>query len=120
MSSEPAHSQPRRPVESFDDVLAHERTALAWERTAISLMVVGILLARFTAADGHAALSAIGLGVTVFGGAVLVWAGAHYEDLHGPLRDGDAIVHPTAARTIGIVTVLTSGAALAFAAVYAL
>ena len=98
-----------RPTESFDDALPHERTALAWERTAIALMVAGILLARFTAQDGHIALSAIGLGLTVFGGAVLVWAGAHYEALHGPLRVGDPIVHPTATRTVGIVTVIASG-----------
>lgn len=104
-----------RPLENFDDGLQHERTALAWERTAISLMVAGILLARFTAADHHVALSAIGLAVTVFGGAVLVWSSARYEALHGPLRDGDPVVHPTAARTIGMVTVITSGAALALA-----
>ncbi|MET0911103.1 MAG: DUF202 domain-containing protein [Ilumatobacteraceae bacterium] len=111
---------PARPTESFDDALPHERTALAWERTAISMMVAGILLARFTAQDHHVALSAIGLALTVFGGAVLVWAGAHYEALHGPLRDGDPIVHPTAARTVGIVTVIASGSALVFGVIFAL
>lgn len=109
-----------RPVESFDDGLQHERTALAWERTAISLMVAGILLARFTAIDHHVALSAIGLAVTVFGGAVLVWSSAHYEALHGQLRDGDPIVHPTAARTVGIVSVITSGAAFVFGVIFLL
>jgi uncharacterized membrane protein YidH (DUF202 family) len=108
-----------RPDESYEDGLQHERTALAWERTAIALMLAGILLARFTAKDGHIALSAIGLGLTVFGGAVLVWAGAHYEALHGPLRDGDPIVHPTATRTIGIVTVLACAAALVFGVIFA-
>ena len=107
------------PDEGDLDGLQHERTALAWERTAIALMVAGILLARFTAKDGHPALSTIGLGVTVFGGAVLVWAGAHYEALHGPLRDDDPVVHPTATRTIGIVTVLVSASALAFGVIFA-
>ena len=110
---------PDRPTESFDDALPHERTALAWERTAVSLMVAGILLARFTAADGHVVLSVIGLGLTLFGGAVLVWAGAHYEALHGPLRAGDPVVHPTATRTVGIVTVIASGASLIFALIFA-
>ena len=111
--------EPGWPSDGHDDGMQHERTALAWERTAIALMVAGILLARFTAKDGHIALSAIGLGVTVFGGAVLVWAGVHYDALHGPLRDGDPIVHPTATRTIGIVTVLVCGSALAFAVIFA-
>jgi uncharacterized membrane protein YidH (DUF202 family) len=107
------------PDEGDRDGLQHERTALAWERTAIALMLAGILLARFTAKDGHVSLSAIGLCVTVFGGAVLVWAGAHHDTLHGPLRDGDPVVHPTATRTIGIVTVLASAAALTFGVIFA-
>ena len=108
-----------RPTESFDDALPHERTALAWERTAISIMVAGILLARFTARDGHVALSVCGLALTVFGGAVIVWAGAHYEALHGQLRDGDPIVHPSAARAVGIVTVIACGSAFVFAVIFA-
>ena len=108
-----------RPTDRFDGGLQQERTALAWERTAISMMVAGILLARFTATDGHPSLSVVGLGVTVFGGILLVWAGVHYEALHGPLRDGDPIVHPTAARTVGIVTVLVSGASFVFGVMFA-
>ena len=50
---------------------------------------------------------------------LLVWAGVHYEALHGPLRDGDPIVHPTAARTVGIVTVLVSGASFVFGVMFA-
>jgi uncharacterized membrane protein YidH (DUF202 family) len=110
---------PARPTTSFDDALPHERTALAWERTAISIMVAGVLLARFTAHDGHVALSAIGLALTAFGGGVLVWASVQYEARHGQLRDGEPVVHPTAARTIGIVTVIACGAALLFGIVFA-
>jgi hypothetical protein len=46
---------------------------------------------------------------------VLVWAGWHYEDLHGTLRDQDPVVHPTAARLLGLGTLGFSGFALVIA-----
>ena len=39
-----------RPTSSYDAGLQHERTALAWERTAISAMVAGIVFAGLFAA----------------------------------------------------------------------
>ena len=38
--------KPQRPERVFDLALQHERTALAWERTAIAAMVAGVVLAR--------------------------------------------------------------------------
>ncbi len=105
----------RRPDESFDSGLQHERTSLAWERTGIAMMVAGIIFARFAATDAHWGFALFGLLQTAFGGATLVWASVHYEDLHGPLRAGDPIVHPTAARTIGLATIATSALALVVA-----
>lgn len=104
-----------RPAESFDDGLQHERTALAWERTAISLMVSGIILARYAARDGHISIAFVGLLQTAFGGAVLMWTGWHYDDLHGPLREGIGVIHPSAARLVGFATITFSGVALVLA-----
>lgn len=108
-------TRPTRPDESFATGLQHERTALAWERTAIALMVAGLLLARAAAVEDQWVVAAVGLVMTAFGGTVLIWAGAHYEQLHGPLRRGDDVVHPLAARLVGLATVLVSGIGLAFA-----
>jgi uncharacterized membrane protein YidH (DUF202 family) len=104
-----------RPARTFDTGLQHERTALAWERTAISIMVTGIVFARYAASDSHIVVAFVGLLLTAFGSGVLVWAGWHYEDLHGALRQGDDVVHPTAARLVGLATVAASGLGLALA-----
>lgn len=93
-----------RPDASFDEGLQHERTALAWERTAIAAMVAGVVLARFAATNEYWVVAALGLIQTVFGAALLVWAGVHYDDLHGPLREGADIVHPRATQFVGLVT----------------
>ena len=105
----------RLPAEHFDAGLQHERTALAWERTAGSMMVAGTILARFAAVDAHAVLAMIGLLQVGLGGAVLLWAGIHYHDLHGPLRADDPVVHPLAARVVGLSTIAFSAASLVLA-----
>ena len=109
-----------RPDQVFDAGLQHERTALAWERTAIASMVAGVLLARYSAEELHVAVAAIGILQVVLGALLLIWAGVHYDDLHGPLRAGDSPLHPLAARLVGFATVCFSGAALIVALVIAL
>lgn len=104
-----------RPSTSFDAGLQHERTALAWERTAIAMMIAGLVLSRFAAIHEFWLFAAVGLLQTAFGAGLLVWAGSHYEDLHGPLRDGADVVHPQATRVVGVVTVITVGLGLAMA-----
>lgn len=108
-----------RPDTVFDQGLQHERTALAWERTAIASMVAGVLLARYGAGTLHFVWAGIGVGQVVLGSFVLVWSARHYEDLHGPLRAGQSPAHPTAARVVGLGTVSFTGAALVLALVIA-
>lgn len=111
---------PVRPAESFSLGLQHERTALAWERTAIAMMVAGMALARFAAVNAYWVYAIVGLAQTAFGGLVLVWAGSHYDDLHGPLRRGDDVVHPLATRLVGLVAIGGSGLALTLALIIVL
>lgn len=110
----------QRPEQVFDPGLQQERTALAWERTAIASMVAGVLLARYSAEELHVAVAAFGIVQVVLGALLLIWTGAHYDDLHGPLRAGDSPVHPLAARIVGIATVCFSGTALIVAIAIAL
>ena len=70
-----------RPASVFDPGLQHERTALAWERTAIASMVAGVLMARYAAAAIHVAVAAVGVAQVVFGAVLLVWSARHYDDL---------------------------------------
>jgi uncharacterized membrane protein YidH (DUF202 family) len=106
-----------RPTQHFDAGLQHERTALAWERTAVAMMVAGTILARYAAIGAHPLLAFVGLLQLGFGGALLVWAGSHYDQLHGPLRANNPVVHPTAARLVGLTTVGFTGTALMLAIV---
>lgn len=108
-----------QPDRVFDAGLQHERTALAWERTAISAMVAGILLARYAAQTVHYSIAFVGVVQVVFGAVLLVWTGRHYDDLHGPLRAGTSPVHPTAARVTGVATVIFSGFGLVLAVLIA-
>ena len=107
-----------RPGQVFDPMLQHERTALAWERTAVATMVAGTLLAR-QAASVQPLLAVVGIVQVLSGGLLLVWAGRHYDALHAPLRAGESPVHPRAARVVGLATVAFTGAATVVVAVAA-
>lgn len=119
VSGESGPSGGRRPDRVFDPGLQHERTALAWERTAIAAMVAGILLARYAAEAVHYTIASVGIAQVAFAAGLLVWAGRHYDDLHGPLRAGTSPVHPTATRLVGLLTVVFTGAALVLAVLIA-
>ena len=117
--NEESRATPERPLTVFDPMLQHERTALAWERTAIATMVAGILLGR-VAVRQHPLLSVIGIAWVTVGAGVLLWAGRHYDALHGVLRAGETPVHPTAVRVIGVTTTVFTGLATMVALVAAL
>lgn len=108
-------SEQARPTTVFDPGVQHERTALAWERTAVAMMVAGAILGRYASSHGHLVLGALGVMWVVLGGVVLLWAARHYEDLHGPLRAGETPAHPTVTRVVGISTVAFTGVALILA-----
>lgn len=96
-----------RPDRPYARELQHERTALAWERAAFSLMGVGIVLARFAALHDEWPLVAAGLAVVVLGTGLIVWAQITYELRGQALRRGDDVAHPSAARFVGLATTIT-------------
>jgi uncharacterized membrane protein YidH (DUF202 family) len=105
-----------RPDRLFDSRTPHERTSLAWERTAFAGMVVGLLMTR-VAATIHVGLAAIGIVQVALSAGLLVWAGKHYEDLHGTLRAGESPAHPMAAKVVGIGATAATGVATVLALV---
>jgi uncharacterized membrane protein YidH (DUF202 family) len=107
-----------RPDGVFDPGLQHERTAMAWERTAISTMVAGTLLARWAAEDAFMIIAVFGVVQVAFGAGLLAWSGTHYDELHGPLRTGQNPSHPLAARVVGLATTAGIGLALVLAVVH--
>ena len=108
-----------RPSTVFDPGLQHERTALAWERTAIASMVAGILMARYASLSLHFVFAFIGLAQVAVGAALLLWSAKHYDDLHGPLRSGESPIHPTATRVVGTGAIFFTGSGLVLAMVIA-
>ena len=65
------------------------------------MLVAGAALGRYAANDGFYLYAAVGGLMVVLGGGILIWAGNHYSDLHGPLRAGESPVHPLGARLVG-------------------
>lgn len=95
----------------FDGGLQHERTALAWDRTGLSLLVVGALLLRSGGPPYGDVVHLPGyVGLSV--GAILLWAGGRrYRRREVSLREGASPVRPglvvlaaVAALTMGIAS----------------
>lgn len=110
-------NRPERPERRFDEGLQHERTALAWERTAISTMVAGVVLVRSATTEGLTVFGGVGLLEALIGGGLLLWASWRYEELHGVLRRGDSVVHTHATRLVGLTTAGFTVTTFLFAAV---
>ncbi len=104
-----------RPVNSIGGGLQHERTSLAWERTAIAMMVAGVVMARYAAESIHFTLGFVGVAQTAAGGLLLAWAGRHDQDLHSPTRPASAVPQVGLTRLIGLVTIVFCAASLALA-----
>lgn len=98
-----------RPVRPYAVELQHERTALAWERAAFSLMGLGIVLARFAAAHDQWVLVAAGLALVVAGTGLIAWTQVTYEVRGHTLRRGDDVAHPGATRLVGITATIACG-----------
>lgn len=83
------------------DILAAERTLLAWLRTGIALMGFGFVVARFglflrelariagQPAPHHLDSGVMGVAVVAAGVAVNLWASLRYRQLVKRLREGD-------------------------------
>lgn len=69
------------------DHLANERTFLAWVRTALAVIGLGVLLGKLVETEGLAA-EIIGLAMVGFGAAMLVYSVARFERVTSRLVEG--------------------------------
>jgi putative membrane protein len=96
------------------DHLANERTFLAWLRTALAFMGLGVLVAKFLEATELA--FAAGLGLIAIGSGMLIYSVIRYERLasfidrgqYQPARWGPALLGALtlAAALIAVILVL--------------
>ena len=71
------YTKPDSAQASARDYLANERTLLAWIRTSVTIIGLGLLIDRFATEGGQGGLAAwAGIGM-VFFGAVVALAGAY-------------------------------------------
>lgn len=114
MSSGPEHPHPfeaDEPDSVLDIGLQHERTALAWDRTALALMVVGALVIRSVRELGW--LWGLPGYLTVAIGGVVLWLGSrHGRRQQADLRAGASPVRPRLVLLVGVVAVGISLVAL--------
>lgn len=69
------------------DHLANERTYLAWVRTALGIMGLGVILEKLVETAGPTATIA-SVGLVVYGAIVLMYALYRYEHVGSRLRAG--------------------------------
>jgi uncharacterized membrane protein YidH (DUF202 family) len=96
----------------FDVGLQHERTALAWDRTGLSLLVVGALTLRSGGPPFDDLLHAPGYAAMAVGAGLLVAGGRRYRRRELDLRHGESPVHPRLVLLTGFAALGVSLAAL--------
>jgi putative membrane protein len=101
-----------RPDRIFNRAVQQERTALAWERTGVALMVAGALLLKH-AIDAQASWAeVVGLLVVVSGAGSLLWSSHRYESLHDLLRSGSNVTRPVILGAVAWTAMVLSAAAV--------
>ncbi|MFW2390423.1 MAG: YidH family protein [Polyangiales bacterium] len=96
------------------DHLANERTFLAWVRTALGLVGLGVILERLGAGNERVIAVAAGVGFISFGGLTLIYAVSRYLWVARNLERG---LFPVAIRgpiVISFGALLVAGGALVY------
>jgi len=96
------------------DHLANERTFLAWVRTALGLVGLGVLLERLGAGSDQRIAVAAGVGFISFGGATLIYSVNRYLRVARHLKDGRFPVAIRGPVVIAVGALLVAAGALVY------
>lgn len=109
---------PRRVVENREstarDHLANERTYLAWVRTALGLVGLGVLLERLGAGGERLITVAAGVGFISFGGLALIYAVTRYLRVSKNLEQGTFPVARRGPVVVAIGALLVVGGSILY------
>lgn len=105
-SEEPTTSGETRRI--YDEGMQQERTALAWDRTALAMIVGGALFLRAGQPPYHELRHLPGIVMIALGAVLLVASFTHYERRDARLREGGRATHPGLVRLVGVAAVLFS------------
>lgn len=104
MHSEPVGIFGPQPYNRTGDGVPHERTGLAWQRTAIAAMVAGVAFTRVVTTQGPAVLGLAGIVWVLGGGMLLNWAASNDSLLRDPQRPAAAVPQVALTRVVGLST----------------
>ena len=96
------------------DHLANERTYLAWVRTSLGLVGLGVLLERLGAGGEREMTVAAGVGFVGFGGSLLLYAVARYLRVAKNLEEGTFPVARRGPIAVGIGALLVVAGAMLY------
>lgn len=96
------------------DHLANERTFLAWVRTALGVVGLGVLLEKFVATGEEVIGTVAGLAIILMGGVSLIFAIVRYERVRRLLDDGAFEAAATGPLLVAAVSLIIAVAAVVF------
>jgi uncharacterized membrane protein YidH (DUF202 family) len=96
----------------WDPGLQHERTTLAWTRTALAFVVVSLLEARLAQSVGLLAVALALAGMVLAAGLVAQQASRHRRR-HNLLKAGSPVSAPLAVLGATMLTVVLAAASIA-------
>ena len=99
-----------RPDRIFNRAVQQERTALAWERTGVALMVAGALLLKHAIDTQTSWAEVVGLLVVVSGAGSLLWSSHRYESLL--VSPGPNVARPAILGAVAGASMVLSAAAV--------
>jgi putative membrane protein len=97
------------------DILANERTYLAWIRTSLALVAAGVALVRlFPSFDVPGAKEILGVTLVITGALTALSSPRRWRRVDSSIRSGERLPTPVAAAAISVVVAIVGVLTIAF------